>query len=93
MYPKSIRTTTFHIHRGGRGEDGVHYIGGVGGGRGDPVSYDPGYIRIYIQYGKYEKMIYPIHLSKGKCGYPWESILTMYAIMYLLYMAYVRQYG
>ena len=32
MYPKSIRTTTFHIHRGGRGEDGVDYIGGGGGG-------------------------------------------------------------
>ena len=32
MYPKSIRTTTFHIHRGGRGEDGAHYIGGGWGG-------------------------------------------------------------
>ena len=32
MYPKSIRTTTVHIHRGGRGEDGAHYIGGGGGG-------------------------------------------------------------
>ena len=40
MYPKSIRTTTFHIHRGGRGEDGAHYIGGGwGGGHGDPGSY------------------------------------------------------
>ena len=36
MYPKSIRTTTFHIHRGGRGEDGVHYIGGGGGGAWRP---------------------------------------------------------
>ena len=32
-------------------------------------------------------------LSKGKGGYPYESTLTTYTIMYLLYMAYEGQYG
>ena len=79
MYPKSIRTTTFRIHRGGRGEDGAHYIGGGWGGGGGMATLDHIYIYKLISCILYINQLvclYMLAICSRKRSHGWAKLVV-----------------